>query len=50
MVFLLQSASQIRALGVLDSVVAILPLVAGLVMLALNIVDSIKFQVYDLPA
>ncbi len=44
MVFLLQSASQIRALGVLDSVVAILPLVAGLVMLSLNIVDSQNFK------
>ncbi len=44
MAFLLQSASQIRALGVLDSVVAIFPLVAGLVMVALNIVDSSKFH------
>jgi hypothetical protein len=44
MAFLLQSASQIRALGVLDSVVAIFPLVAGLVLLALNIVDSTKFH------
>ena len=44
MVFLLQSASQIRPLGVLDFVVAILPLVAGLVMLSLNIVDSSNFK------
>src|SRR5208282_3690004 len=43
MAFLLQSASQIRALGVLDSVVAIFPLVAGLVLIALNVVDSAKF-------
>ncbi len=43
MAFLLMSASQIRALGVLDSVVAIFPLVAGLVMLSLNIVDSTNF-------
>ncbi len=44
MIFLLQSASQIRALGVLDSVVAIFPLVAGLVLLALNVVDASKFH------
>jgi membrane protein insertase Oxa1/YidC/SpoIIIJ len=44
MIFLLQSASQIRALGVLDSVVSIFPLVAGLVLLALGIVDSSKFN------
>ncbi len=44
MAFLLQSASQVRALGVLDSIVAILPLVAGLVLLALNIVDPQKFH------
>jgi len=33
MLFLLVSATQIRALGVLDSVIAILPVVAGLVLL-----------------
>jgi hypothetical protein len=44
MAFLLQSASQIRALGVLDSAIAILPLVAGLVLLALNIVDNTAFH------
>jgi hypothetical protein len=44
MIFLLQSASQIRALGVLDSVVSIFPLVAGLVLLALDVVDSAKFH------
>jgi hypothetical protein len=44
MAFLLQSASQVRALGVLDSILAILPLVAGLVLLALNIVDSKTFH------
>lgn len=45
MLFLLQSAaSQVQALGVLDSVVAIFPLVAGLVLLALNIVDSQSFH------
>jgi hypothetical protein len=44
MVFLLQSASQIRALGVLDSVVSIFPLVAGLVLLALSVLDSSKFH------
>ncbi len=44
MAFLLQSASSIRALGVLDSILAILPLVSGLVLLALNIVDSKSFH------
>ena len=44
MALLLQSAaSQVHALGVLDSVVAIFPLVAGLVLLALNIVDHQSF-------
>ncbi|MFY9639844.1 MAG: hypothetical protein WCD20_14635 [Rhodomicrobium sp.] len=44
MAFLLQSASSIRVLGVLDSILAILPLVSGLVLLALNIVDSKTFH------
>ncbi len=44
MAFLLQSASSIRVLGVLDSILAILPLVSGLVLLALNIVDSSTFH------
>ncbi len=44
MAFLLQSASQVRALGVLDSVVAIFPFVVGLVLLALNIVDHSQFS------
>ncbi len=37
MAFLLLSASQVRALGVLDSVVAIIPLVVGMVLIALSI-------------
>jgi hypothetical protein len=37
MAFLLLSASQVRALGVLDSIIAIVPLVVGLVMVALSI-------------
>ena len=37
MAFLLQSASQVRALGVLDSILAILPLISGLVLLALDL-------------
>ena len=44
MAFLLQSASQVRALGVLDSILAILPLISGLVLLALNIVDGKTFH------
>jgi hypothetical protein len=37
MAFLLMSASQVRALGVLDSVISIVPLVVGLVMVALAV-------------
>jgi hypothetical protein len=39
MMFLLFSASQIRALGVLDSVLAIAPVVAGLVILVQIIIS-----------
>ena len=39
MTFLLFSASQIRALGVLDSVLAIAPVVAGLVLLVQTIIS-----------
>ncbi len=39
MTFLLFSASQIRALGVLDSVLAIAPVVAGLVILVQTIIS-----------
>jgi membrane-anchored protein YejM (alkaline phosphatase superfamily) len=39
MTFLLFSASQIRALGVLDSVLAIAPVVAGLVLLIQTIIS-----------
>ena len=42
MAFLLMSANQIRALGVLDSVIAIVPLVVGLVMVALSILVPAK--------
>jgi hypothetical protein len=38
--FLLFSASQVRALGVLDSVLAIAPVVAGLVLLVQIIISS----------
>lgn len=38
--FLLFSASQIRALGVLDSVLAIVPVVAGLVVLVQTIINT----------
>jgi len=43
MIILLLSATQVRELGVVDSAVAIFPLVAGLVILALNIADHEKF-------
>ena len=39
MTFLLFSASQVRALGVLDSVLAIAPVVAGLVLLVQTIIS-----------
>jgi hypothetical protein len=42
MAFLLMSANQIRALGVLDSVISIVPLVVGLVMVALSILVPAK--------
>jgi hypothetical protein len=42
MAFLLMSANQVRALGVLDSVISIVPLVVGLVMVALGILVPTK--------
>jgi hypothetical protein len=42
MAFLLMSANQVRALGVLDSVISIVPLVVGLVMVALGILVPAK--------
>ncbi|MGO9171755.1 MAG: hypothetical protein ACLP7P_07295 [Rhodomicrobium sp.] len=42
MAFLLMSANQVRALGVLDSVIAIVPLVVGMVMVALTILVPAK--------
>lgn len=43
MIILLLSATQVRELGVVNSAVAILPLVAGLVTLTLDIADHAKF-------
>jgi len=43
MIFLLFSASQVRAAGVLDSILAIVPVVAGLVILVQTIINS-NFQ------
>lgn len=45
--FLLFSASQIRALGVLDSVLAILPVVAGLVIFMQMIIGSLPLSAYQ---
>ncbi len=42
MAFLLLSANQVRALGVLDSVIAIVPLVVGMVLVALSIIVPAK--------
>ena len=48
MTFLLFSASQIRALGVLDSVLAIAPVVAGLVILVQTIISpTFKMSSYQ---
>ncbi len=48
MTFLLFSASQIRALGVLDSVLAIAPVVAGLVLLIQTIISpTFKLSSYQ---
>jgi hypothetical protein len=44
MAFLLMSANQVRALGVLDSVISIVPLVVGLVMVALSIIVPEKLR------
>jgi asparagine N-glycosylation enzyme membrane subunit Stt3 len=46
--FLLVSATQIRALGVLDSVLAILPVVAGLVMVVEAILGHLKLSLFQL--
>jgi hypothetical protein len=48
MLFLLVSATQIRALGVLDSVIAILPVVAGLVMLIEWIIGNLNLSLFQL--
>jgi hypothetical protein len=40
LVFLLLSANQVRALGVLDSILAIAPVVAGLVILVQTIINK----------
>jgi hypothetical protein len=48
MLFLLVSATQIRALGVLDSVIAILPVVAGLVMLIEWIIGNLHLSLFQL--
>jgi hypothetical protein len=44
MAFLLMSANEVRALGVLDSVISIVPFVVGLVMVALSIIVPEKFR------
>jgi hypothetical protein len=50
MAFLLMSANQVRALGVLDSVISIVPLVVGLVMVALTIIvpEKLRLSNYQL--
>jgi hypothetical protein len=45
--FLLFSASQIRALGVLDSVLAIVPVIAGMVVLVELILGQISLSNYQ---
>jgi hypothetical protein len=50
MAFLLMSANQIRALGVLDSVISIVPFVVGMVMVALSIIvpEKLRLSNYQL--
>ena len=48
MLFLLVSATQVRALGVLDSVLAILPVVAGLVMVVEWILGHLQLSLFQL--
>jgi hypothetical protein len=45
--FLLFSASQIRALGVLDSVLAIVPVIAGMVVLVELILGQVSLSNYQ---
>jgi hypothetical protein len=49
-IVLLISATQIRALGVLDSIVAILPVVAGLVIIAEWLLGHLPLSLYQLNA
>jgi hypothetical protein len=49
-VFLLVSATQIRTLGVLDTIVAILPVVAGLVMVVEWGLDHLRLSAFQLNA
>jgi hypothetical protein len=46
--FLLVSATQIRALGVLDSIIAILPVVAGLVMVVEWLLGHVPLSLFQL--
>ena len=48
--FLLVSVSQIRALGVIDSIVAILPLVAGLVLVAEWVLGRLPLSLFQINA
>jgi hypothetical protein len=48
--FLLVSATQIRVLGVLDSIVAILPFVAGLVLAAEWLLGHLPLSIFQLNA
>ena len=48
--FLLVSATQIRTLGVLDTIVAILPVVAGLVLIAEWLLGHLPLSLFQLNA
>ena len=48
--FLLVSATQIRTLGVLDTIVAILPVVAGLVLIAEWLLGHVPLSLFQLNA
>ena len=46
--FLLVSVTQIRALGVMDSIIAILPLVAGLVLVAECVLGRLALSLFQI--
>jgi hypothetical protein len=48
LIFLLLSASQVRALGVLDSIISILPVIAGVVLVVEGALGNLRFSSYQM--